>query len=155
MPTINEHLKNIFAQGEVDIDSVIRKFQTTAADGKNYDTKHYNLDAIISFGHRENSVRATQFRQWATTILCDFAMKGYAPWYRLKFCSSSFSGEGMFNFSWVSFNPSFNSSAQTVPRANQPKQAVADDNKEAGSAPSPGRRVRARPGEWSSPVATL
>lgn len=77
VPTINEHLKNIFAQGEVDIDSVIRKFRITAADGKNYDTKHYNLDAIISVGYRVNSVRATQFRQWATAILRDFAIKGY------------------------------------------------------------------------------
>jgi len=77
VPTINEHLKNIFSQGEVDFDSAIRKFRITAADGKNYDTKHYNLDAIISVGYRVNSVRATQFRQWATAILRDFAIKGY------------------------------------------------------------------------------
>jgi len=77
VPTINEHLKNIFSQGEVDSDSAIRKFRITAADGKNYDTKHYNLDAIISVGYRVNSVRATQFRQWATAILRDFAIKGY------------------------------------------------------------------------------
>lgn len=77
VPTINEHLKNIFAQGEIDEDSVIRKFRITASDGKSYDTKHYNLDAIISIGYRVNSVRATQFRQWATGILRDFAIKGY------------------------------------------------------------------------------
>ena len=77
VPTINEHLKNIFSQSEVDSDSAIRKFRITAADGKNYDTKHYNLDAIISVGYRVNSVRATQFRQWATAILRDFAIKGY------------------------------------------------------------------------------
>jgi hypothetical protein len=77
VPTINEHLKNIFSQGEVDTDSAIRKFRITAADGKNYETKHYNLDAIISVGYRVNSVRATQFRQWATAILRDFAIRGY------------------------------------------------------------------------------
>ncbi len=77
VPTINEHLKNIFAANEVDEDSVIRKFRITAGDGKSYDTQHYNLDAIISVGYRVNSVRATQFRQWATAILRDFAIKGY------------------------------------------------------------------------------
>jgi len=77
VPTINEHLKNIFEQGEVDQDSVIRKFRITADDGKSYNTQHYNLDAIISVGYRVNSVRATQFRQWATEILRDFAIKGY------------------------------------------------------------------------------
>jgi len=69
VPTINEHLKNIFSQGEVDSDSAIRKFRITAADGKNYDTKHYNLDAIISVGYRVNSYQATQFRIWATKTL--------------------------------------------------------------------------------------
>lgn len=58
-------------------DSVIRKFLTTADDGKNYAVKFYNLDAIISVGYRINSTRATQFRQWATQILRDFAIKGY------------------------------------------------------------------------------
>lgn len=76
VPTINEHLKNIFESGELQTDSVIRKFLTTAADGKNYDTQYYNLDAIISVGYRVNSVRATQFRQWATQVLRTFAMKG-------------------------------------------------------------------------------
>jgi hypothetical protein len=77
VPTINEHLKNIFSSGEVDTDSVIRKFRITADDGKTYNTQHYNLDAIISVGYRVNSVRATQFRQWATAILRDFAIKGF------------------------------------------------------------------------------
>ena len=77
IPTINEHLKNIFDSGELDADSVIRKFRITAADGKSYSTKHYNLDAIISVGYRVNSVRATQFRQWATQVLREFAIKGY------------------------------------------------------------------------------
>ena len=77
IPTINEHLKNIFDSSELQRDSVIRKFRTTAADGKNYNTQFYNLDAIISVGYRVNSRRATQFRQWATRVLREFAIKGY------------------------------------------------------------------------------
>lgn len=77
IPTVNEHLKNIFESGELQQDSVIRNFLITAADGKNYNTKFYNLDAIISVGYRVNSVRATQFRQWATRVLREFAVKGY------------------------------------------------------------------------------
>ncbi len=75
--TINYHLKEIFKSEEVDEISVIRNFRITAQDGKNYNTKFYNLDAIISVGYRVNSLRATQFRQWATTVLKDFAIKGY------------------------------------------------------------------------------
>jgi hypothetical protein len=75
--TINEHLKNIFSSEEVEEISAIRNFLITATDGKNYTTKHYNLDAIISVGYRVNSVRATQFRQWATSVLRDYAIKGY------------------------------------------------------------------------------
>lgn len=77
VPTINEHLKNIFASGELDQDSAIRKFRITAADGKKYSTNLYNLDAIISVGYRVNSIRATQFRQWATHVLREFAIKGF------------------------------------------------------------------------------
>ncbi len=77
IPTINEHLKNIFASGELEQDSVIRKFRITASDRKTYSTNHYNLDAIISVGYRVNSKRATQFRQWATRVLREFAIKGY------------------------------------------------------------------------------
>ena len=75
--TISEHLQNIFKNNELDNNSVIRKFRTTASDGKNYNTQFYNLDAIISVGYRVNSVRATQFRQWATKILRDFAIRGW------------------------------------------------------------------------------
>lgn len=75
--TISEHFQNIFATGELLEDSVVRNFRTTAADGKNYNTQFYNLDAIISVGYRINSVRATQFRQWATQILRSFTIKGY------------------------------------------------------------------------------
>jgi hypothetical protein len=77
VPTINEHLKNIFASEELEQDAVIRKFRTTASDGKQYLTNFYNLDAIISVGYRVNSRRATQFRQWATRALREFAIKGY------------------------------------------------------------------------------
>jgi hypothetical protein len=75
--TISEHLKNIFKVGELQEEAVIRKFRNTAADGKRYQTSFYNLDAIISVGYRVNSVRATQFRQWATQVLREFAIKGY------------------------------------------------------------------------------
>ena len=77
VPTINEHLQSIFKSGELQKDSVIRKFRITASDGKEYKTLFYNLDAIISVGYRVNSRRATQFRQWATRILKEFAIKGY------------------------------------------------------------------------------
>ncbi len=63
--TINEHLKNIFSSKELNENSVIRKFLITASDGKNYSTKHYNLEAIISLGYRINSEKATNFRRWA------------------------------------------------------------------------------------------
>lgn len=75
--TIAEHLQNIFVSGELVEDSVCRKFRQTAADGKNYQVKYYNLDAVISVGYRVNSVRATQFRQWCTNILRQFAIQGY------------------------------------------------------------------------------
>ena len=75
--TVNEHLKNIFKTHELQEDAVIRKFLITANDGKNYNTQHYNLDAIISLGYRINSNKATEFRQWATQILKQFATRGY------------------------------------------------------------------------------
>ena len=74
---ISLHLKNIFASGELVKDSVTEKNSATAADGKNYQTMFYNLDAIISVGYRVNSVRATQFRQWCTYVLRQFAIRGY------------------------------------------------------------------------------
>ena len=77
VPAISKHLKNIFESGELDGKSVISKMETTASDGKNYDTTFYNLDAIISVGYRVNSVRATQFRQWCTFVLRQFAIRGY------------------------------------------------------------------------------
>lgn len=74
---IRLHLKNIFASGELVKDSVTEKNSATAADGKNYQTMFYNLDAIISVGYRVNSTRATQFRQWCTFVLRQFAIRGY------------------------------------------------------------------------------
>ena len=74
---IGLHLKNIFKSGELQENSVTEKISSTASDGKNYLTKFYNLDAIISVGYRVNSTRATQFRQWCTFILRQFAIRGY------------------------------------------------------------------------------
>ena len=77
VPAISKHLRNIFNTGELSEKSVISILETTASDGKSYQTSFYSLDAIISVGYRVNSVRATQFRQWATYILRQFAIRGY------------------------------------------------------------------------------
>jgi len=74
---ISLHLKNIFKSGELNAESVTEKSSATASDGKKYPTKFYNLDAIISVGYRINSVRATQFRQWATKVLKVYTIQGY------------------------------------------------------------------------------
>ncbi len=76
--TVNYHLKTIFQDNELEETSVIRNFRITATDGKNYDTKHYNLSAIIAVGYKVNSERAVQFRKWATTIIESFTIKGFA-----------------------------------------------------------------------------
>ena len=75
--TINEHIQNIFAEGELVQESVVRKFRITADDGKIYDTQHYNLDVIISVGYRVKSHRGTQFRIWATQRLREYIIKGF------------------------------------------------------------------------------
>jgi hypothetical protein len=93
--TVSEHLQNIFADNELQQDSVIRKFRITASDGKQYDTQFYNLDAIISVGYRVNSKRATQFRQWATQVLREFAVKGYVL-DKKRMENGSFLGEDYF-----------------------------------------------------------
>jgi len=77
VPTINEHLKKIFDSEELPLNSVIRNFRITAADGKVYDTQCYKLDAIIAVGYRVNSTQATDFRKWATNILQEFVTKGF------------------------------------------------------------------------------
>lgn len=92
---IGLHLKNIFRSGELQEDSVTEKFSATASDGKNYMTKFYNLDAIISVGYRVNSTRATQFRQWCTFILRQFAIRGYVI-DKKRMENGSFIGEDYF-----------------------------------------------------------
>lgn len=78
VPAINKHLGNIFESGELQPDAVVSKMEITAADGKHYLTNFYNLDAIISVGYRVNSQRATQFRIWATQVLKEYIIKGFA-----------------------------------------------------------------------------
>lgn len=75
---IGLHLKNIFASGELNKDSVTEKISSTASDGKNYLTQFYSLDAIIAVGYRVNSLKATRFRQWATKVLHEYIQKGFA-----------------------------------------------------------------------------
>ncbi len=78
VPAISKHLKNIFESGELDASAVISKMETTAEDGKIYQTNFYNLDAIIAVGYRVNSKKATQFRIWATGVLREYIVKGFA-----------------------------------------------------------------------------
>ncbi len=75
--TISEHISNVFSERELDEDSVVRKFRTTAADGKLYETNYYNLDVIISVGYRVKSPEGTRFRMWATRTLREFIVKGF------------------------------------------------------------------------------
>lgn len=81
---ISLHINNTFKEKELDADSVVKESLTTAADGKKYRTKYYNLDVIISVGYRVKSIRGTQFRQWATKVLKDYMLKGYAINQRLN-----------------------------------------------------------------------
>lgn len=76
--TISEHLQKIFKDNELQEDSVIRKFRITASDGKNYNTQHYSLSAVIAVGYKVNSERAVLFRKWATQIVQEFTIKGFA-----------------------------------------------------------------------------
>ena len=75
--TVNDHLKKLFMENELAAASVIRNFRITASDGKNYNTKHYNLSAIIAVGYKVNSEKAVQFRKWATEIVKEFTIKAY------------------------------------------------------------------------------
>jgi len=77
VPAISKHLKNIFEEDELVADSVISKMETTAADGKNYTTTYYSLDANIAIGYRVSSLKATRFRQWATKTLNEYIKKGF------------------------------------------------------------------------------
>ena len=74
---VSEHIKNIFEEGELDEESVVRFFRTTAADGKSYNTKYYNLDMIISLEYRIKSLVATRFRRWATEQIKEYLKKGF------------------------------------------------------------------------------
>lgn len=76
--TVSEHINNIFKEAELDQNAVVRKFRTTASDGKIYNTMHYNLDVIISVGYRVKSPLGTKFRQWATQRLKDYLVQGYS-----------------------------------------------------------------------------
>lgn len=76
--TISEHISNVFKEGELDENSVVRNFRTTANDGKTYDVNHYNLDVIISVGYRVKSKQGTQFRIWATQRLKEYIVKGFS-----------------------------------------------------------------------------
>ena len=95
VPAISKHLKNIFESGELNIKSVVSKMEITASDGKHYQTQFYSLDAIIAVGYRVNSVRATQFRQWATSILKVYAIRGYVL-DRKRMENGTFLGEDYF-----------------------------------------------------------
>ena len=75
---INQHLKTIFEDGELDKEAVIKKYLITAADGKQYNTNHYNLQAIIAVGFKVNNDRAVQFRKWANAIVKDYTIQGWA-----------------------------------------------------------------------------
>ena len=75
--TINEHIQNVISEGELPENSVIRKFRITAADGKSYETRHYRLEMILAVGYRVRSPRGTQFRQWATSRLTEYLVKGF------------------------------------------------------------------------------
>ena len=78
VPAVSKHLRNILEEGELEENSVVSKMEITAADGKNYQTQFYNLDAIISVGYRVNSTKATKFRIWATGVLKEYIKKGFA-----------------------------------------------------------------------------
>ena len=98
VPTINEHLKNIYESGELDQDSTIRKFRIVQTEGTRQisrETDHYNLDAVISVGYRVNSIRATQFRRWATQVLKQYAITGYVI-DRKRMENGAFLGEDYF-----------------------------------------------------------
>lgn len=91
-PSISKHLRNIFDSGELSEDSVHSILEYTASDGKTYNTKFYNLDAILSVGYRVNSKNATQFRKWANTVLKDYLLRGYSINQRLMLLENRIDG---------------------------------------------------------------
>jgi len=124
--TISEHLKNIFESGELVQDEVVRKFRTTSQHGaiegktQSHNVSFYNLDAIISVGYRVNSVRATQFRQWCTYVLRQFAIRGYVI-DKKRMENGSFIGEDYFehllaevSYKTACFSPTSTASMETI-----------------------------------------
>ncbi len=91
-PSISKHLRNIFDSGELSEDSVHSILEYTASDGKTYNTKFYNLDAILSVGYRVNSKNATQFRKWANSVLKDYLLRGYSINQRLMLLENRIDG---------------------------------------------------------------
>lgn len=85
---ISLHINNIFKEGELERNSVVKEYLTTAADGKRYKTKYYSLDVIISVGYRVKSLRGTQFRQWANKVLKEYLLRGYSINHRLLYLES-------------------------------------------------------------------
>lgn len=81
---VSLHINNLFREGELEKNSVVKDSLTTAADGKNYNTKYYNLDVIISVGYRIKSIRGVQFRQWSTSVLKNYLLNGYAINHRIE-----------------------------------------------------------------------
>ena len=121
--TIAEHLQNGFNTGELIKDSVCRKFRRTASDGKEYNTQYYNLDAIISVGYRANSIRATQFRQWATSVLRQYAIRGYVL-DRKRMENGAFLGEDYFEH-LLAETKSLNSEIESM-KSKAAKEALGD-----------------------------
>ena len=93
--TISEHIRNIFEEGELQPEAVIRNFRITAADDKQYDTQHYNLDVIISVGYRVKSLRGTQFRIWATQRLREYIVKGFTVRCEIQPLADQFLGKSI------------------------------------------------------------
>lgn len=106
--TINEHIQNVISEGELPENSVIRKFRITAADGKSYETRHYRLEMILAVGYRVRSPRGTQFRQWATSRLTEYLVKGFTMddkrmrYSTLSMRRNSIADDGSYQFTCVS-----------------------------------------------------
>ena len=133
---ITKHLKNIFDSSELQQNSVCAKFAHTAEDGKTYNTTFYNLDAIISVGYRVNSVRATQFRQWCTYVLRQFAIRGYVI-DKKRMENGSFIGEDYFEHLLAEFAKQFAESEFEKYRVIQDKNFSSDFDRFISDSPLP------------------
>jgi hypothetical protein len=126
------HLKNIFKEQELDENEVTEEFSATASDGKNYKTKHYNLDAIIAVGYRINSKRATLFRRWATSVLRDYAIRGYVI-DKKRMENGTFLGEDYFEHLLAEIREIRLSERRFYQKITDIYATALDYNKEAGS----------------------